>query len=227
MAGIRAIKRDSHASAHSRLGGKSPALGILAGKTETHRHDGEFPGVVEFIAGDTKPVAQTVSRGIRERDARQMHFGSGRLAGNENAGAGRWPQHRPRFMRQRPANRMFDADPASADCRRQAFQINAQAAALGPAGDGLMPARHVGAFLRHLDACGFHEVDRDQAGYIGDRIGITRDELPVREFAIEQLQEFDGLRLVGLHPIRESAGSPTPSSPDGCDERPARHRSGD
>src|SRR5438094_6388408 len=41
-----------------------------------------------------------------------------------------------------------------------------------PAGDRLMPAQHIGVFLRHLDARRLHEVDRDQAGDIGNRIAV-------------------------------------------------------
>ena len=43
-----------------------------------------------------------------------------------------------------------------------------------------IPAQHVGAFGRHLDAGRLHEIDGDHPGDVGYRIGFTCREFPVR-----------------------------------------------
>jgi len=118
------------------------ALGILAGKAEPHRHDGEFLGVVELFVADAEPASQSIAGRIGERHAGNMHLGARRLAGEQDARRRGRQQHRSRFMRQGPSKRMLDADAAGsrlggetlqrfAHGRRTIQNRRPQAAALG------------------------------------------------------------------------------------------------
>lgn len=84
-------------------------------------------------------------------------------------------------MRALDDGRSTGAAHAAAGCRRdfrrrcgrpepslQTCPVPRSSGGTRPAGDRLMPAQHIGVFIRHLDARRIHEVDRDQAGDIGN-----------------------------------------------------------
>src|SRR5260370_37544187 len=54
--------------------------------------------------------------------------------------------------------------------------------------------------VRHCELCRFHEVDRDEAGDVGDRECIAGDEGTVLEVVIDEGDEFEDAGLVRLCP---------------------------
>src|SRR5439155_25376779 len=65
-----------------------------------------------------------------------------------------------------------------------------------------MPAPHVAELLRKLELCRIHEITRDETGDVRDAEILTRHVAAITELAIEQAQELERARLVGLAPLR-------------------------
>ncbi len=83
-----------------------------------------------------------------------------------------------------------------------------------------MPADDVGEFGRHGDAGRLHEIDRDQAGDVGDGEFVAGREFAQRQFSVEQDEEVERASACSPRPIRAPAAPPIPSSPGGCGGRP-------
>src|SRR5262249_14852162 len=92
---------------------------------------------------------------------------------------------------------------------RQARMLEIRASSSGvtsgsgarPAGNRLMPAANMDKLFRHGNTCRLHEVDCNQPGDVGDREFVASDEFSSGKLVIEQLREFQGLRLVDLAPF--------------------------
>ena len=69
-------------------------------------------------------------------------------------------------------------------------------------GDLFMPALKIGPCLRNCELGDAHEIDRDHRGDVGDAVIRSRDEFAVFQFTVEEFQESEHPRLVGLAPIR-------------------------
>src|SRR5262249_40861444 len=69
------------------------------------------------------------------------------------------------------------------------------------AGDRLVPATETDKFVRYGNTRRLHEVDSDQPSDVSDREFIARDELSPGKLAIEELHEFQSLRLVDFAPF--------------------------
>ena len=52
-----------------------------------------------------------------------------------------------------------------------------------------VPSEHVGQFFRHGDPRGLHEIERHQAGDVGNRKRVAGREFARRKLGIEELQE--------------------------------------
>src|SRR5258708_36092606 len=89
-------------------------VGIVAGETETHRHDGHGGLVVEGLAVEPDPVAQPIAARVVERKARVVHADPRRLADDRKTGRYTRPKHRAHALRQ-----MRLADPAGTDLRQE------------------------------------------------------------------------------------------------------------
>lgn len=90
-----------------------PAFGVVAGKTETHRHDRNLAGIIEFAFVNAHPAAQPHTGWILEGKPGIMGTNARSLRKEADACSRLRAQHRARFMRQRPSRRRFDADPAT------------------------------------------------------------------------------------------------------------------
>ncbi len=113
------------------------AFGVAARVAKTHGRDRDARRIVELLTGKAYPAAQAVAGGIVERRSGGVDPRSRRLASDQQASAGRNLQNRPWFVRQRGAERPFDAKAAGADARDQRVEVlgcgQGQAEALGRA----------------------------------------------------------------------------------------------
>ena len=66
-----------------------------------------------------------------------------------------------------------------------------------------MPAPQVGEFLGNFELRRFHEIDGDQPGDVRHAVMLARHIKTAGKLAIEQRQEGDRPRLVGLAPFRD------------------------
>ena len=55
-----------------------------SGKAESHWQYRNAASVIEVVARDPHPLAKTVATGVGERNARLVHFATGRLTDQEN-----------------------------------------------------------------------------------------------------------------------------------------------
>src|ERR1700760_2242212 len=92
------------------------ALGVEAGETEAHGHDGYDLWIVENVLADSEPTAQANARRVRVGPARSMNPDTRRLAGDANARRGGDLEDRPWLVRQRGAvSRRVAANAAGSD----------------------------------------------------------------------------------------------------------------
>ena len=99
------------------------AVRALAGEAESHRDDGDAPGVVEGGLVEAEPGAETGAGRVVERAAAGVDAGAGRLAGDAEARGCRDLEDRARLVRQRVAVAgRVAADPAAADGGEQGVE---------------------------------------------------------------------------------------------------------
>lgn len=91
--------------------------GSGSGKAKAHGHDGDPLRIVEFVAAQSQPVAQSISACVVPWYPGFVHFASGRLPGDENDSASIRYQDRARLLRQ-----FGCADGTGAYLRQQAVQ---------------------------------------------------------------------------------------------------------
>ena len=95
-------------------------------------------------------------------------------------------------------------------------QPHDQALALGRAETSACQRRTLAQVFRHRELGGLHEIDRDQAGDVGDGVAVAGRERPVRELAVEDAEKIHDARLVGLGPGRHLRHLHLASWPGGC-----------
>ena len=176
------------AGAHSRRGGRSPPLASRPGKQKPIGAMAKLRRIVELVPRHAEPVAQPVARRGRRRECRW--HGRGCPAPGRRSGCA------PSMTAPPPGA----AHAAAADrsvcrgrCGRRGCARHSRPAVDAMSGRGagpglqlIVPAQDMGEFRRNGDARRLGEVERDQAGDVGDGEVVAGCKARVRQMPVEQ-----------------------------------------